>query len=61
MLTLTQLPKWNNLNYKRCIEDDQIVTEYEITSIQQFFLCSTEHRMFDDYYIAINPDVRNHS
>jgi hypothetical protein len=61
MLTLVSQPKWNDLNYKRFIEDDQIITGYEMNSIQQGFLCSsTEHRMFVDYSIAINPDVRNH-
>jgi len=61
MLTLTELPKWNSLNYKSFIEDDIIVPGHEMNSIQQGFLCSsTEHRMFDDYSIAINPDVRNH-
>ena len=32
-----------------------------MNSTQQGFLCSTtEHRMFDDYSIAINPRVRSH-
>ena len=52
--------KWNDLNYKRFIEDDQIAPGFELNSIQQGFLCSsTEHRMFDDYSVGVNPDVRN--
>ncbi|KAF8496822.1 hypothetical protein F5888DRAFT_1702800 [Russula emetica] len=52
---LSETDIWNDLNYKRFIEDDQTVTGYEMNSIQQGFLCSsTEHRMFDDYSIAIN-------
>lgn len=48
------------MNYKRFIEDDQIVPGHEMNSVQQGFLCSsTERRMFDNYSIAINPDVRN--
>jgi hypothetical protein len=30
LLTLTQLPEWNHLNYERFIEDDQIITGYEM-------------------------------
>lgn len=50
--------QWNDLNYKRFIEDDDIEAGFELNSIQQGFLCSTtEHRMFDDYSIGVNPDV----
>lgn len=51
--------EWNDLNYKRFIEDDQIAPGFELNSIQQGFLCSSaEHRMFDNYSIGVNPDVR---
>ena len=54
---LTSL-KWNHLDYKCFIKDDQVGPGLEMNSIQQGFLCSTtEHRMFDDYSIAVNPDV----
>jgi len=50
--------KWNEQNFKRFIQDDQIEVNHELNSVQQGFLCSTtEHRMFDDYSIAVNPDV----
>lgn len=52
--------KWNDLNYKRFIEDDQIAPGLELNSIQQGFLCSSaEHRMFGDYSVGVNPDVRS--
>jgi hypothetical protein len=51
--------EWNDLNYKRFVEDDQIAPGFELNSIQQGFLCSSEvHKMFDDYSIGVNPDVR---
>ncbi|KAI0274363.1 hypothetical protein BGY98DRAFT_1099024 [Russula aff. rugulosa BPL654] len=54
---LSETDNWNDLNYKHFIEDDQIITGYEMNSIQQGFLCSsTEHSIFVDYSIAINPD-----
>jgi hypothetical protein len=47
------------LDYKRFIEDDLVAPGFELNSIQQGFLCSsTEHRMFDDYAISVNPDVK---
>ena len=56
----SSFPKWNELNYQHFIEDDQIAAGFEMNSIQQGFLCSsTEHRMFDDYSIGVNPDVRH--
>jgi hypothetical protein len=49
------------LNFKRFIEDDQIAPGFELNSIQQGFLCSAaEHRMFDDYSVGVNPDVRGY-
>jgi len=58
LIFLTSL-QWNDLNYKRFIEDDGIAAGFELNSIQQGFLCSAaEHRMFDDYSIGVNPDVR---
>ncbi|KAF8956349.1 hypothetical protein BDZ97DRAFT_2079926 [Flammula alnicola] len=54
---LSETDIWNELNDKRFIEDDQIQPGMELNSIQQGFLCSsTEHRMFDDYSIGVNPD-----
>lgn len=54
---LSETDIWNHLDYKRFIEDDQVGPGLEMNSIQQGFLCSsTEHRMFDDYSIAVNPD-----
>ncbi|KAI0247616.1 hypothetical protein BJV78DRAFT_1244027 [Lactifluus subvellereus] len=54
---LSETDIWNDLNYKRFIEDDQVAPGFEMNSIQQGFLCSsTEHRMFDDYSIGVNPD-----
>ena len=51
--------KWNEQNLKHFIQDDRIQANHELNSVQQGFLCSTtEHRMFDDYSIAVNPDVR---
>jgi hypothetical protein len=50
--------KWNEQKFKRFIQDDQTQVGCELNSVQQGFLClSTEHRMFDDYAIAMNPDV----
>ena len=50
--------KWNELDYNRYIEDDLDAPGFEMNSVQQGFLSSsTEHRMFDDYSIGINPDV----
>ncbi|KAM6502540.1 hypothetical protein JOM56_002517, partial [Amanita muscaria] len=57
---LNETDIWNSLDYKRFIEDDQIVPGFEMKSVQQGFLCSsTEHRMFNDYSIGVNPDVRS--
>ncbi|KAH9998341.1 hypothetical protein BJV77DRAFT_959827 [Russula vinacea] len=54
---LSETDLWNDLNYKRFIEDDQIAPGFELNSIQQGFLCSSaEHRMFDNYSIGVNPD-----
>ncbi|KIL68758.1 hypothetical protein M378DRAFT_157881, partial [Amanita muscaria Koide BX008] len=54
---LNETDIWNSLDYKRFIEDDQIVPGFEMDSVQQGFLCSsTEHRMFNDYSIGVNPD-----
>ncbi|KAI0248181.1 hypothetical protein BJV78DRAFT_1238640 [Lactifluus subvellereus] len=54
---LSETDTWNCLDYKRFIEDDQILAGYEMNSVQQGFLCSsTEHQMFDDYTIGVNPD-----
>jgi hypothetical protein len=51
--------QWNRLGYQQFIIDDQVLRGQEMNSIQQGFLCSsTEHRMFDDYSIGVNPDVR---
>jgi len=48
---------WNELNLKRYITDDLVRPGFEINSIQQGFLCSsTEHHMFDNYSIGVNPD-----
>ena len=50
--------KWNKQNFKCFIQDDQIQVNHELNSVQQGFLCSmTEHHMFDDYSISVNPDV----
>jgi len=54
---LSETDIWNDLNYKRFIEDDRAKPGFEMNSVQQGFLCSsTEHRMFDDYSVGINPD-----
>ncbi|KAF8526869.1 hypothetical protein BU17DRAFT_82304 [Hysterangium stoloniferum] len=54
---LSEIDTWNSSNYSRFIEDDQILPGFEMNSVQQGFLCSsTEHRMFDDYSIGVNPD-----
>jgi hypothetical protein len=54
---LSETDLWNDLNYKRFIEDDQIAPGFELNSVQQGFLCSSaEHRMFDNYSIGVNPD-----
>ncbi|KAF8724848.1 hypothetical protein AX14_008566 [Amanita brunnescens Koide BX004] len=54
---LSETDIWNDLGYKRFIEDDNVKPGFEMNSVQQGFLCSsTEHRMFDDYSIGINPD-----
>ncbi|KIL58847.1 hypothetical protein M378DRAFT_170124 [Amanita muscaria Koide BX008] len=54
---LSETDIWNSLNYKRFIEDDQVLPGFEMNSVQQGFLCwSGEHRMFDDYSIGVNPD-----
>ena len=50
--------QWNELNLKRFITDDLIQPGFELNSVQPGFLCSsTEHRMFVDYSIGVNPDV----
>lgn len=52
------LYQWNENNFKRYIEDDQVEPGKEINSVQQGFLClATHHRFFDDYEIGIDPDV----
>ncbi|KAF5371985.1 hypothetical protein D9615_008146 [Tricholomella constricta] len=57
---LSEMDTWKESNYKRFIEDDGVAPGLEINSIQQGFLCSTtEHCMFNDYSIGVNPDVRN--
>ncbi|KAF8629880.1 hypothetical protein AX15_003239 [Amanita polypyramis BW_CC] len=55
---LSETDIWNDLDYKRFIEDDNIKPGFEMNSVQQGFLCSsTEHRMFDDYSIGINQMI----
>jgi hypothetical protein len=58
MLISPYLPKVESSGLQRFIEDDQVRPGLEMNSIQQGFLCSSEHGMFDDCSIAVNPDVR---
>ncbi|KAF9523138.1 hypothetical protein CPB83DRAFT_863366 [Crepidotus variabilis] len=53
---LNETDIWNGLGYKRFIQDDEIDPGFELNSIQQGFLCSsTEHRLFGEYSIGVNP------
>ena len=43
---------------QRFITDPLVPENDKINSIQQGFLClSTEHKLFDDFQIGVNPDV----
>jgi hypothetical protein len=44
---------------QRFITDPLVPANDKMDSIQQGFLClSTEHKLFDDYQIGVNLDVR---
>jgi hypothetical protein len=43
---------------QRFIADPLVPENDKMNSIQQGFLClATEHKLFDDYQIGVNPDV----
>ncbi|KDQ19435.1 hypothetical protein BOTBODRAFT_170536 [Botryobasidium botryosum FD-172 SS1] len=48
---------WRQLNYSQHISDPDVPAGDEINSIQQGFLCkSSEHQLFINYQIAVDPD-----
>jgi HNH endonuclease len=50
--------QWNRKDMQRFITDPSVPANDKMNSIQQGFLClSTEHKLFDDYQIGVNPDV----
>jgi len=54
---LGQTDEWDRRDMQRFITDPLVPENDKINSIQQGFLClATEHKLFDDYQIGVNPD-----
>jgi len=54
---LGQTDEWIRRDMQRFITDPLVPENDKINSIQQGFLClATEHKLFDDYQIGVNPD-----
>ncbi|KAK2465774.1 hypothetical protein APHAL10511_002318 [Amanita phalloides] len=57
ILPMGQTDDWNRRNLQRFVTDPLAPANDKMNSIQQGFLClSTEHKLFDDYQIGVNPD-----
>ena len=49
------------MNLQRFISDPVALPHDKIDSVQQGLLaCATEHILFDDYQLGVNPDVSRH-
>jgi len=58
---LGQTEEWNCRNLQRFITDPSVPANDKMNSVQQGFLCSaTEHRLFDDYQLGVDPDDGYH-